>query len=180
MENQQQVDAIELPPEISKQLTGLGDRFLAVLIDTLIWLFPFIFVFVSLIVYAFEIGWAMWFAAAMVLLTISSFIVILVFHIILVIKRSQSIGKYLMDIYVYDLTIKKRMEFWKYALLRKVVCKEIIPAVPFFGFFYTVIDIIFVFRRDHRTLHDHMAESVVLDLEESKKRKKFFDFSELA
>jgi len=171
----QPINPTNLSPKIFKQLASIGDRFLAYLLDAIIWIAPFLFFLLALftLMESFTLNWIFLIILVIIL------ILIIVLNIILVLKRSQSIGKYLMNIYVYDLETNKRMGFWKYALLRKLVTKEIIPAVPFFGFFYTVVDIIFIFRDDHRAVHDHMSNSVVLKLDKTKQRKKIFDFTVL-
>lgn len=75
-------------------------------------------------------------------------------------KRGQTIGKNLMDIAIVD------MEGNQIGLLN-IVGKRIIPMVavayiPFIGRFISMLDYLFVFRKDKRCLHDLIAGTQVI------------------
>lgn len=104
------------------------------------------------------------------------FIGYLVLHFMLMSRRSQSIGKYLLNIQIYDTQTKKRMTFWRILLLRDFVGRTLVlGALPIVGILfqipYGIIDSLFIFSKDRQTLHDRIAHSIVIDIPEEQKRK---------
>jgi len=109
-------------------------------------------------------------------------LVILTFY--LMINRSQTPGKFLLNIQVFDLKKNKRIGFIKFWILREVIGKmTIIEVIPFLGpilkFIYVLFDSPFIFTKNHRTIHDRIAGTIVINLPEDQKRKSFFDFKKL-
>lgn len=124
----------------------------------------------------------------------------LIFDIILLVRRSQTTGKFLFNIRTVHEKTGAGIGFWRYALLRGFVGQQLIPlsivifsggfivgisriasfvAVPLIFIIYFVIDSLLVLRQDRRALHDMIAGTAVVVLPEEKKRKGFFDFSNL-
>ena len=112
------------------------------------------------------------------------FIAYVVLQFVLMYRRSQTFGKFLLNIYVHDEKEKKRMGFVKLWLLRETLGKTLLlSAIPFLGILlwpiYALIDSLCIFRDDFRTAHDMIANSMVYDLPESAKRTSLFDFKTL-
>ena len=49
-------------------------------------------------------------------------------------------------------------------LLRRVVAPGVLASVPVVGSLFALADALLVFSRDRRTLHDHLADTIVIDL----------------
>lgn len=112
------------------------------------------------------------------------FLLLFITQIVLIWERSQTIGKHFIDIFVVRKDSDKRIGFWRFVLLRDFVGKTLIlGAIPFiqviFYPIYFIIDSLFIFRKDRRTVHDMVAGTVVVRLDHQNKRKKLFDFTVL-
>ena len=130
------------------------------------------------------------------------FILILVgLNAFLIIRRSQTIGKFLLNIQVINKKTQQRTGFWRYFLLRTLIGQNlglllgILLPIILFAFFpdllfwgmlmligqlaYPLIDSLFIFRKDQRTLHDLIAGTSVINLPPNEKRKTCFDWSVL-
>lgn len=109
-------------------------------------------------------------------------ILLVVVSILLVVKRAQTLGKHWLNIAVVNNDTGVKIGFWRYGLLREFVGKTlVIGALPLLQFvfypLYFIVDHIFIFRKDHRTLHDMIANTRVVLLPEHKSRRKFIDLS---
>lgn len=108
----------------------------------------------------------------------------LVVQFMLVAKRSQTLGKHLLNIYVVDTRRDARCGFWRFFLMREFVGKTlIIGSLPVLNFtlqpLYLIVDSLFIFRKDRRTVHDMIARTAVRHLPEVYARKKLLDFTEM-
>lgn len=81
-------------------------------------------------------------------------------QIFMLVKYSQTIGKRVLGIRIYNHTTGERADWIKTILLRGVV-NSIPASIPFIGLVYTLVDILFIFRRDRRCIHDLIAGTVV-------------------
>ena len=90
-------------------------------------------------------------------------LVLLGLNLYLLVKSSQSIGKYLVKTQICDFETGEPADFVKCWLLRSFV-NGLIGAIPFIGGFYSLADILFVFSDDHRCLHDRLAGTYVIDI----------------
>jgi len=110
-------------------------------------------------------------------------------QITLVINRSQTFGKFLLNIQIIKNEQKQKQEierigFWSFILLREFIGKTlIIGSIPIikilFMPIYGLIDNLIIFSKDHRTLHDRIANTRVIILPNRLKRKSLFDFKTL-
>ena len=105
------------------------------------------------------------------------FIAFVVIQIMLMVKRGQTIGKYLLNIYVVDDRKQKKVGFAKYLLLRTILGQSLIGAIPVLGFLYGLVDSLFIFRSDHKTIHDLIAQTKVYYVPAASQRKSLFDFT---
>ncbi|WP_017035436.1 RDD family protein, partial [Vibrio genomosp. F10] len=96
-------------------------------------------------------------------LLIYSWSAYLLCHGYLLHKRGQTIGKYVFDIAVVDLQGNKLG-------LPKLFVKRSIPMavlsyVPLIGGFIPLVNVLFIFRKDKRCLHDLIASTQVISVE---------------
>jgi uncharacterized RDD family membrane protein YckC len=85
-------------------------------------------------------------------------------QIFLLATRSQTIGKLLMKTQIWDTTIGQPAGFVKSFVIR-LFANGLIGGIPCIGLIYTIVDICFIFREDRRCVHDLLASTVVLDIE---------------
>jgi uncharacterized RDD family membrane protein YckC len=86
---------------------------------------------------------------------------LLAVQIYLLSTRGQTIGKKLLGIRIVCFDDESNPGFVKAFLLRAFV-NGLIGAVPFLGFFYSLVDICFIFRDDRRCIHDLIAGTKVV------------------
>ena len=84
-------------------------------------------------------------------------------NLYLLITRSQSIGKYLVNTQIHDYETGERADFVKCWLLRSFV-NGLIGGIPVVGGIYSLADALFVFSEDNRCLHDRLAGTYVVDI----------------
>jgi uncharacterized RDD family membrane protein YckC len=75
--------------------------------------------------------------------------------------RGQTLGKMLLGIKIVTFDDEQNPGFVKAVLLRAFV-NWVIGMVPFLGVVYTLADILFIFREDHRCIHDLIAGTKVV------------------
>ena len=89
------------------------------------------------------------------------FLVLLVINLMWLIQRGQTIGKRIVGIRIAGLESDANPGGVKTVLLRGIV-NGIIGAVPGVGAFYSLVDILFIFGKDRRCLHDLLASTRVI------------------
>lgn len=89
------------------------------------------------------------------------FLVLLVINLFWLIKRGQSIGKRIVGIRIVGLESDANPGGVKTVVLRGIV-NGIIGAVPVLGGLYSLVDILFIFTKDRRCLHDLIAGTRVV------------------
>jgi uncharacterized RDD family membrane protein YckC len=99
-------------------------------------------------------------AIALCALGAAGCIAVLMLNAIWVHRRGQSIGKraFRLRVVAGD---GSRMSFWRILLLRNVLPMAI-GVVPLLGPLYTGLDALFIFGAQRRTLHDRIADSLVV------------------
>ena len=128
----------------ASELASPLSRLAAVIIDTLIiYLVPGL----VLIVAAFSGDDA---STGLILAGLAILIVIFVIQMALLGTRGQSIGKIAMKVRVVDAQTGNHPGWARLVLLRTIV-NSIISGVIFI---YWIVDSLFIFRADHRTIHD--------------------------
>lgn len=98
-----------------------------------------------------------------ILLIVLGALALLAVQLYLLINRSQSIGKYLMNTQIHDYETDTPASFTKTFLLRGVV-NGLIGAIPCIGPIYNIVDILCIFGEEHRCLHDQLAGTYVVDI----------------
>ena len=90
-----------------------------------------------------------------------AFALLLAIQIYLLVTRGQTIGKKLLGIKIVGFADDANPGFVKVILLR-IFVNGLIGMVPIVGFFYSLVDIVFIFREDQRCLHDLIAGTKVV------------------
>ena len=80
-------------------------------------------------------------------------IVVFVVQMVLLGTRGQTIGKIALSIRIVDAQTGDHPGWARLVLLRAIV-NGILIGIPFLGQIYFLVDSLFVFRADHRTIHD--------------------------
>ena len=133
----------------SSELASPVSRLVAVIIDTLIYVFGGI---VGGIVGFFAIGGETGAGA----LAIVAFIAIFIVQIVLLVTRGQTIGKIVMNVRIVD-SVTGAHPGWARLILLRVIVQSILTSIPGVGFIYFIVDSLFIFREDRRTIHDMIA-----------------------
>ena len=81
-----------------------------------------------------------------------------VFQIYLLSAQGQTIGKSLMKIRIVRNDDDSNPGFWRSFAMREVVT-ALLGMIPFF----TLADVLFIFREDERCIHDHLADTRVVE-----------------
>ena len=87
-------------------------------------------------------------------------IVLFVVQMVLLGMRGQTIGKMLLRVRVVDAQTGQHPGWARIVLLRTVV-NWVLVGIPFVGWIYWLVDSLFIFRADHRTIHDMIGSTRV-------------------
>lgn len=93
------------------------------------------------------------FPLALILAAAVAVIVLFIIQMVLLGTRGQTIGKIVMNIRIVDVQTGDHPGWTRLVLLRAIV-NGILTSIPFLGFIYFLVDSLFIFRPDHRTIHD--------------------------
>lgn len=83
----------------------------------------------------------------------------------LLLKRGQTIGKYVMNIAIVSVNTNKKPDFFPLYIKRYLVL-GLVSSIPFLEFI-AIADGLFIFRKDKRCLHDIIAGTKVIDVTKS-------------
>ena len=157
------------PEEPASELASPGARLVAWIIDVLIYFVITIAAVIIGIAIAgvgisdladFDPGFFFGALAVVVILTLLAFLVIFIVQIVLLVTRGQTIGKIIMKIRIVDAVTGQHPDWARLILLRTIVNSVIISflnILPGAGGAYFLIDSLFIFRADNRTIHDLIA-----------------------
>lgn len=139
-------------------LAEVGDRLLAKLIDSAVYLVPVLLFFMGGGVAAYTSGGDLN-GASLPFLGLGGllFLGITVYQIVLLSTHGQTIGKRLMKIKIVRVSDQQNGGFVTNVLLRSWV-NALLGFVPFYG----LVDILFIFSSDRRCLHDLIAGTIVV------------------
>lgn len=141
-------------------LAGRGQRFVAALVDAVLSLAVMIPVMMLLGIFQYtEQGQQPPFLLTLVS-TILGFAVFVAIHFVLLVKHGQTVGKKLLNIRIADMDGNKP-EIGT-ILLKRYLPISVVGLVPLVGQILPLIDVLFIFRRDRRCVHDLIAGTQVL------------------
>lgn len=95
-------------------------------------------------------------------LVIATMVLVGVCQMILLTVRGQSLGKWSMGIRIVRADDNSNPGFWRACALRGVV-PGLISAIPVIGNLFALVDILMIFGEKHQCLHDHMADTKVIE-----------------
>ena len=81
-------------------------------------------------------------------------------------NRGQTVGKMAAAVRIVDARTREIVPFWKSFGLRVVVIQAL-ASVPAVGALFSLVDVLFIFGERRRCLHDHLAGTVVIRVEDS-------------
>jgi uncharacterized RDD family membrane protein YckC len=94
-------------------------------------------------------------------LTVALFLALLIYSLILLATRGQTLGKKILGIRIGTFPDGHNPGGVKTILLR-IFVNGLITAIPLVGSAYSLIDICFIFRQDRRCIHDLIAGTQVI------------------
>jgi len=160
------------------RLASVGKRFLGWLIDTLVPLLfvvpamiPMIIAFVNLANKSAAAGGepvemdpasASMLFAGMAIIILGG-LALFILQIVLLVTRSQTVGKYFVKTQVVDFETGAPAGFLSCGVLR-VFVNGLIAGLPCIGVIYFIADSFYVLREDRRCIHDLIANTTVIDL----------------
>jgi uncharacterized RDD family membrane protein YckC len=144
----------------SHVLAGRGTRLAASLVDTLVMLaimFPLQFTFGVYDgfpnVKVDHLHNALW--------SLGGFMIWLALNGYLIAKHGQSLGKRIFGIQIVNADDTRPASFSRIVFLRTLTI-QLVATIPFVGSFAAFVDPLFIFRKDRRCLHDHIAGTRVV------------------
>lgn len=90
------------------------------------------------------------------ILAIVAFIIVFVVQLVLLGSRGQTIGKIALKVRIVDSQTGIHPGWARIVFLRTIL-NGILTGIPFVGGIYWLVDSLFIFRADHRTIHDLIA-----------------------
>ena len=103
---------------------------------------------------------------AVVWLAVIGMVVYAVINGRLLATRGQTVGKMAAAVRIVDARTREIVPFWKSFGLRVLVIQAL-ASVPSVGAIFSLVDILFIFGERRRCLHDHLAGTVVIRVEDS-------------
>ncbi len=144
----------DVEPATGQELADRSTRLGAVLLNMLI-LFALVMVFAMMIGFLGEE-----LAAVGVVFMVVAMLALLIYNLVLLDRSGQSIGKKLLGIKIVRLS-GERVSLGRLILFRWLPV-QLISGIPALGAVFALLNAGFIFRDDHRCLHDHMADTIVV------------------
>lgn len=91
---------------------------------------------------------------------IGGLVLIGVVQIYMLVKHSQTLGKRICKIRIYNLETRQPAD-WVRTILLRIFVNGLVGAIPCVGGLYSLVDVCFIFRADRRCIHDLIAGTVV-------------------
>lgn len=150
-------------PEEESRLASRGERFAAAIIDTLVSILVTIPLFLAVGLESFDDP-TFGIMAASFIYGITAYVVV---HGYLLLNYGQTVGKRFLNIRIEDM--HGQQATFSTILLKRVIPFSLVVYIPIFGSFFSLVDILFIFRSDKRCIHDHVAGTQVCRVPESLK-----------
>lgn len=145
---------------LDKNLASRWARLGAYSIDSIIMILPFVAVFYLTDYWELtsnnEIS-----IAEQLLVLLLGFAQYLILHGYLLHKRGQTIGKWALGIKIVSIKTNKIIPLWK-AFFVRYLPPVIVAMIPLIGIILALANDLFIFRKDKRCIHDHLAGTKVI------------------
>jgi uncharacterized RDD family membrane protein YckC len=79
-------------------------------------------------------------------------------------RNAQTIGKRIVGIRIENRTDRQPTELWQIVFTRHMPL-IVLVRIPTFGWLLGLVELLFIFRDDQRCLHDHLAGTVVAQVD---------------
>ena len=148
------------------QLAGRGTRLGAVILDTLITAFFALgpgMILMYLMGKSFDFADETAITLNIYLYSIPFLLVVFGINCVLLYKHSQTIGKRLLKIKIVR-SDGSRIAFGRLLGLR-IILIQLIYQIPVAGSLFSLVDALFIFREDHKCIHDLIADTIVINVE---------------
>jgi uncharacterized RDD family membrane protein YckC len=96
--------------------------------------------------------------------------IVTLIQIALIANFGQTIGKMLLKIKIVDIETGQKANFVRSVVLRSILFKYIGYLLT--NFLLLMVDFVFLFTKNNRTLHDRLAKTIVVNAESVKVEKK--------
>jgi len=170
-------DGSEVEGEEQLTLATRGSRLAAALLDSALFFVPMIGVILAMGASENSASWVVFVsdpsgnvgtppAHLMTTLAVIGIVCLLlmVVQCYLLIKSAQTIGKRVLGIQIVNARDGRPTGFGRIALMRVLVV-QVASLFPLVGSFVPLVDVLLIFRRDSRCLHDHIAGTIVVKVE---------------
>jgi uncharacterized RDD family membrane protein YckC len=77
-------------------------------------------------------------------------------------SRGQTVGKWVLGIKIVSFKTNEILPLWKVFFVRYVP-PAIVAMLPLVGIFLAIVNDLFIFRKDKRCIHDHLAGTKVIN-----------------
>lgn len=94
--------------------------------------------------------------------------VLTIFQMWMLTVRGQSVGKRVMGIKIVRVDDESNPGFVRVVILRSFI-PGLIGGLPKVGIFFSLADVLLIFREDRRCIHDHLADTKVIVCEERRR-----------
>ncbi|MEH6446926.1 MAG: RDD family protein [Oceanospirillaceae bacterium] len=98
-----------------------------------------------------------------------SWIIFFIIHGYLLKKYAQTVGKKLLGISIASLDGEKP-DLWL-LIVKRYLPVALVPNIPFVGSLLLIVDVLFIFRKDKRCIHDFIAGTKVVNFSANKARQ---------
>lgn len=142
--------------EPASELASPWVRLAAALIDGLFYLVVLIIAAIAAFGFVFFVLALAGLETIALALALTLLLISFILQMTLLATRGQTIGKIIMKVRVVDSVTGMRPGWARLVLLRTIV-NGILASVPFIGGIYWIVDSLFIFSADHRTIHDFIA-----------------------
>ncbi|WP_437296172.1 RDD family protein [Sorangium sp. So ce426] len=97
---------------------------------------------------------------------LAGFAITLALHGAFLARSAQTIGKKALGIQIVNASDGKRAAFGT-IVLRRLLPMSVVALIPYVGGVLSLVNVVFIFRKDRRCVHDHIAGTRVVKLDRS-------------
>jgi len=172
--------SVPRPPKLLKKVTSDTDRELpesfilaspgirlaAQILDGLIYLFLMIPIFIGLALFSEKKEQDTAMAMGLVSMGVLLIVVLFIVQGVFLSSQGQTLGKKMMSVRIVNYDDSGNPGFGR-AFLLSYFANTLLTMIPWLGWIYSMVDILFIFRGDRRCIHDLMAMTKVVEVHKS-------------